>query len=401
MGDLGATNGHNGHLDLPDKDSRDIYLVESTPEEVHAQSIANSSEWKGALPTVDSYLRREQHLANQDLTKDGLLTPWSLIYHPEGGRRQALCGCETIKKRAVVFRNGKVEEVVAHGVCSVFNPPEKRGRGYVRRMMVELSKILKHWQMEAGQEALCSVLWSDIGKKFYALHGWKPFPSAHISLPAVNAIADGLPSVRLLKSEDLSELCAIDAEVIRQRIAKATDSSSPTIALVPNFESIAWHHAREEFVGQEVFGKTPMVKGAITGELGSRIWCYYARVWKDPEDNDEPSTFHILRLAYEDAAFSDFVPAFPEGMRQADEGATVRSVAALLAAAQSEAANWDMDEVHLWNPSSSTLAAAQLIDPAATVQERASESIASLLWYGESDEQVEWICNEKYGKHSP
>ena len=178
MGSLGAMNGY---LSLPDKDSQDIYLVQATPEESTAQTIANSSEWKGALPTVDAYIRREEHLANQGLTKDGGLTIWMLVYQPEGHERKVLCGCETIKKKALVGRNGKVEEVIVHGVGSVFTPPANRGKAYAQRMMSELSQRLKSWQVNNGKKALCSVLFSDIGKQFYAKVGWRPFPSATLS----------------------------------------------------------------------------------------------------------------------------------------------------------------------------------------------------------------------------
>ena len=114
MGSYGHTNGHtngqaNGHLDLPHRNSPDIRLVVATPEELDAQQLANSDEWKGAL-SLDAYLRREAHLADQELTKDGGITGWALIHQPEGSsERRALCGCETIKKRALVGRNGKVE----------------------------------------------------------------------------------------------------------------------------------------------------------------------------------------------------------------------------------------------------------------------------------------------------
>ena len=393
MGDLGVTNGH---LSLPDKNSEDVFLDLATPEEILAQLHANNSEWKGALPSVDAYLRREEYLGNQDLTKDGGLTSWSLVYQPPGGKRQALCGCETIKKRALVGKNGKVEEVVSHGLGSVFTPLPNRGKGFVRRMMTELAKRLKTWQMNNGKRVLFSALWSDIGKRFYAAHGFQPFPSAHVSLPVAPTVADGLPTVRRLTSSDLPELCALDEEVLRQSLVEYKDANRSAVALVPDYTTMRWHHAREEFVANELFGRHPEVKGAITGEPGSRVWCYWTRVWKDPQD-DEPNTLHILRLASEDESQSDFAAASPDGVEQAKNSSATKAIAALCAAAQTEAALWDMGEIQIWNPNSTVLAAAQLIDPTVKVQHRENDSIPSLLWYGEGSwEHVDWISNEKF-----
>ena len=152
-------------MSLPRGDSPDLHLVLATPEEILAQQNANSDEWRGVLD-LPAYLRREEILAEQDLTKDGGLTSWALVYQPSGSSeqdRQVVCACETIRKRALVAFNNTVEFVTAHGVCSVFCPPQFRGKGYAGRMMVELGERLKTWQSK-GQKNLFSVLWSDIGK---------------------------------------------------------------------------------------------------------------------------------------------------------------------------------------------------------------------------------------------
>ena len=123
---MGSYGEPNGNFSLPNKDSTDINIEIGTRDEIIAQSHSNSSEWAGVL-SLDAYLRREDHLADQELTRDSGLTPWMLVYQPDKhGERHVLCGCETIKKKALVGKGGKVEDVVAHGVCSVFCPPENR-----------------------------------------------------------------------------------------------------------------------------------------------------------------------------------------------------------------------------------------------------------------------------------
>lgn len=150
---------------LPHRDSPELHLVLATAEEQLAQLHVNSEEWRGIL-SVPAYFRREEHLLQQALTRDGGLTSWVLVHQPNGTSekdRKVLCGCESILKRALVASNGKVDDVAAHGVASVFCPPEYRGKGYAGRMMAELGERLKGWQTQ-GQSIFFSILYSDIGK---------------------------------------------------------------------------------------------------------------------------------------------------------------------------------------------------------------------------------------------
>lgn len=155
MGDL------NSSSDLPPSDSPALKLVQPTEEEKVAQATSNSSSWRGALP-VETYLRREAVLEKTPFTQDGGMTFWVLI-DKEGKDRKVLAGCETTRKKALVWRNGKLEDVLCHGIASVWCPPDKRKRGYAGRMMKELGQALGGWQGEE-KEVLFTVLFSDIGK---------------------------------------------------------------------------------------------------------------------------------------------------------------------------------------------------------------------------------------------
>lgn len=396
MGSIGEPNGHH-EMVLPNKNSEEIYLDVATPEELSAQQHVNSVEWRGALD-LPTYLRREEHLANQDLTKDGGLVGWVLAYQPQGAStRKVLCGCETYRKKSLVSRNGSVEDTVSYGVGSVFCPPEHRGKGYAGRMMNDLGKKLRNLQTNNVKRPLFSVLFSDIGKEFYARSGWQAFPSSHISLPASDSGPRSLPAARLLKAEDMADLCAIDEKLIRRRLATTSTLNSSAVALVPDVATVSWHHAREEFVARELFNRHPDIKGAVSGEPGSRVWCYWTRVWTNPQEED-PNTLHILRLVVEDESFSDFAAASEEYALKTRDSSTAKAVAAVFAAAQSQAAQWDMHLVQIWNPTSTTLAAARLLDDKASVEHREKESITALNWYGEGSwKDVDWIYNEKFG----
>lgn len=171
-----------------------------------------------------------------------------------------------------------------------------------------------------------------------------------------------------------------------------TAGSKTAVALVPDLETIQWHHAREEFVGQEVHGKVPRIKGAIVGDVvGKRVWCYWTRVWYNEDTSVvKGNTMHILRLVVEDDVL---------GNNKDNQGCSA-AIAALLAFAQREAEEWKTEHVELWNPSPSAVAAAQSLDANARVVSRDTESIASLLWYpdhnGAATDHVDWISNEKY-----
>jgi hypothetical protein len=139
----------------------------------------------------------------------------------------------------------------------------------------------------------------------------------------------------------------------------------------------------------------------VSTASGGQAWCIWSRVWASPDDQ-HGSTLHILRLVVEDAEGSaqhDFSPATEEGVAglESPSSSAVQAVAALFAAAQKEAAEWEMRTVQFWNPNNVALAAARRLDEGVKVQERKKESICSLRWYGKgSGDDVQWVCNEKF-----
>jgi hypothetical protein len=165
---------------LPPSDSPQLGLRHPTDEELERVFIVNGLSWRGAL-SIDDYLEREHHLADQLLTKDGGIKYWILVdtTQPEN-EREILSSCETLKKRAWVAKDGKVTEVAVHGIGSVFCDPQFRGRRYAQRMMRELGTILDAgFQQEKGVKGVFSVLYSDIGKVrnvFRISHDMTTFP---------------------------------------------------------------------------------------------------------------------------------------------------------------------------------------------------------------------------------
>ena len=396
------------HMELPQGNSPTLTLVHPTEKEKLYQFKLNGAEWRGAL-SLDAYLRREALLSEQDLTREGGITYWFLVdtanhnaIDPEAEVRLPLASCESYRKKALVWRDGKIRETVTHGIGSVFCANHLRKRGYAQRMMEEVGTALQAHQT-GDQECLFSVLFSDIGKKFYNAFGWEPFNSSHISIPPSKPkkldVAD-LPTARPLYKDDLAELCKVDETLIRKSLESRNSHSNAAVALVPDVETIHWHHARENFVGNELHGKSPKIKGAIVhSETGKRVWMYWTRMWynQNPKES-KGNTLHILRLVIEDEGHASWEG---HGNSASSSLAHVTAIAALLSIAQNEAEEWRMEEIEIWNPSSETVAAAQMLHPEAKVIDRDSESIASLRWYPQHDgpvaDSIDWIGNEKYG----
>ncbi|EFQ90121.1 hypothetical protein PTT_13350 [Pyrenophora teres f. teres 0-1] len=392
--------------DLKKGDAPSLALVHPTEAEKQIQFNLNGTEWCGAL-TIPAYIRREAHLAQTTLTRDGGISYWMLVdtslpnnpFDPKSGTRLPLASCETYRKKALVWQNGVLKEVICHGVGSVYCANHLRKRGYAQRMITELSKVIRTYQTEEGLECMFSVLYSDIGKKFYKSFGWEPFPSSHISLPLTTAQNTScLPVARPLYAEDLEELCSIDVASLRQSLKSRPKGSKTAVALIPNLETIQWHHAREEFVGNELHGKTPKIKGAIVGtEKGKRIWCYWTRMWYNPNPAEtKGNTLHILRLVVEDNGGEGSSNNMANGSGNGQESA----IAALMAMAQREAQAWKMEHVEMWTPTPVALAAAKKLDPDVQVVYRDVESIACLQWFPEHDgcaaDEIDWVGMEKY-----
>lgn len=149
---------------LPPSDSPNLALLHPTQQEKVETWKLNGDSWRGTMP-VQIYLRRESHLENQVFTRDGGVTFWILVDSTlPPNERPILASCESYRKRALVARAGKVEDVVSHGIGSVFCNPQYRRRGYAQRMMEELGKKLDTWNQEDGKRTDFTVLYSDIGK---------------------------------------------------------------------------------------------------------------------------------------------------------------------------------------------------------------------------------------------
>ncbi|KAI0550365.1 hypothetical protein F4679DRAFT_208741 [Xylaria curta] len=389
---------------IPDSKSPDLHLSQPTPEECTKIWSNTAASWKDSL-TVPLYLAEAQHLTTVPLAKDGGMSTWVLVdKNLPPNQRQIFSSCETFRKRALVSdEKGNVEEGLVHGVASVFCPSEYRGRGYGTRHMKELAKVLREWQSEHGR-SIGSVLYSDIGKEYYARLGWLPNPTnGHFVFPAVEMETSEL--ARLVTELELEVLCRIDEDMVRKAMAMPSATMRKRrVTILPDIDHMLWHIRKEDFAVDSIFGKKAEAKGAIAGSPGKRVWAVWARrYYRHPDEDGENgngNVLYILRLVVEgdDTANrprEEQVPSATE--KYVDQAVALKAV---LRAAQAEAAKWRLDYVHLWesSPLVQRLVGQSGLD--VIYVERQESSIASALWFREDgggvDEAPIWVNNERY-----
>ena len=385
---------------LPDSDSPDLYLTQATPDECIKISNDTSASWRDSL-TDSVYLQEQLYLSTVPLAKNNGMTTWILVEknYPRNCRR-ILCSCESFLKHSLTSNtDGIVEDVIVHGIASVFCPPEYRRRGYAARHMTELAKALRTWQSDQGRVA-GSVLYSDIGKSFYAKFGWKPnLTNWHVEIRSKNMPRS--PLTQELIEDDLGELCRRDEASIREIMARRADEVRKLVTILPDLDHMFWHIAKENFATEWLFGKRPRAKGSIAGVPGSQVWAVWThRYYVHPNIESSSNILYILRLVVEggdharkppSTGQNDFQTA--EQLRQAD------SLIAVLQHAQAEAAEWKLDYVELWEPSSWVQDVITKSSLGHCKVEREEASVASGLWYGENggcEAPPVWINNEHY-----
>ncbi|RSM00704.1 hypothetical protein CEP52_008985 [Fusarium oligoseptatum] len=356
------------HKDLPPVSSPSLILANPTSEERLRIWKATHPHWGPAL-TIEDYVRREDDNLEAPLARDGGVTSWILTDgNLPANERPILSSCETYKKRALVSsKEGAIREGIAYGVASVFTFIECRGKGYASKMMSLLAEELRGRQQKNQGDADFSVLWSDVGKKFYNAVGWKPFESTFLELPATKTEPTSDPTLKLITVDDLPTLADRDEKLIRNKIASS--SSQIRAAVLPDLTTLRWHLHRENFMCKHIFSRFGL----------SGLEAFYGGLEK-PEKN----TIHVIRLVIEDESISDEV--------------LVAGLRAIGNAAQKEATEWLCSKVEIWNPEDRIRRVTEGIQElGAKFIVRESENLASMQWFGENSiEEVEWVANEKF-----
>ena len=374
--------------DLPPSTSPDLYLTHPTPAECQRIWGFVYDSWGDALD-LDQFLAESEHLLTVPLARDGGMTLWILVDknlpHDE---RPILASCETFKKKGLLAREGAndgVQDVVLHGIASVFCDPAYRGRGYAQRMMREIGQVLKTWQVEEGETCVGSLLYSDIGTVYYAKLGWKPVgKNRHLVFPAKKQEGVKSDKMRIVLDEDLGKLCKRDEDLARNRL---NQNGKAALMVVPDEDHMRWHHGKEDFMYAKVLEKECPCKGVLIRKaIGEdRAWAVWTRRYYGLGDTGRrENTLYILRLAFDS-----------QGSTEHEKAEMQESLKMIIEAAQAEADYWGMGSVKLWDPSPLVFELMQGIDLEYKMVERDQDCIASLMWYGDGD-APEFVANEKY-----
>lgn len=471
----------------PDASDHALILTHPTAAEMERTWSLNHSEWGGPLD-LPAYLGREKFLTSTSLAADGGMLHWILTdaeAHDQDEKRRVLASCETIRKRVLyVPRNGdEVREGLGYGIGSVYTYPEFRGKKYAARMLKELGVALKTQPEEekekqkaeqlrgkrpqapgeyhingslaavdAGSgangghdggfqkaEAVCSALWSDIGKRFYASKGWPVFASDHVEFSSSPSSASppGIPSLLErskqphgasltlvpVNTSNLAELCQRDEAQLREDLLQsARDTGRTTFAFAPNHDVFRWHWAREEFIVSRVFpgrqasevrGMIATVKSTSTtntipnggaanrddkdgdegeeGERKTRMWAIWMRNYGEgAASNPAKNTLYILRLVIDNTttATSSSSSSNEGGISvpSADPKALQLAFDAIMHSAIDAARAWHCGSVHLWNPTPVVRGLIAGSGLAHKFVDREVDSIPSMMWYVSDDE---------------
>ncbi|KAG5925518.1 hypothetical protein E4U42_004215 [Claviceps africana] len=388
-----------------------LLLTKATPDERVRTWLQQQPHW-GPSFTPQAYVSREERLLNLRLTKDGGLTIWALTHEMDvndtsdntddvvgsdgASQRPILSSLEVFRKRAIVRgTDGIVRDVTAHAVASVFTAPENRRKGYSSKMLSLLGDELAQQQAQDPGSAEFSVLFSDIGKTFYAQQQWMPFPSTHLSfsvspLAATTTTTTATHDDRLtlITDDNLPAVAALDEETLREKLARPPQSPSTVrVAILPDLATYEWQLTRAAILANLLLGRAPTTHGALynpPGRPNSRVWMLWSPAVPGGRDAPDKNTFYILHLALED-------PALPDDALSA-------ALAALMTVARTQAEEWLCPKIDMWNPDDRLRVLMQQAVPLPSeLVVRETTSIASLRWFGDGPvSDVEWVDNHKF-----
>ncbi|KAK4962797.1 hypothetical protein LTR10_000424 [Elasticomyces elasticus] len=264
--------------DMPDSNSPDLGLAHPTEDECETIWTHTFEEWGDAL-ILPIYLEESRYLTTVPLAKEGGMAIWTLVDKTlPPNKRPILASCESFGKLSLSSDpTGNTQEGIVHGIASVFCAPGFRRRGYAARLTSEMGKVLRTWQAEFGQP-MGSILYSDIGKSYYAKLGWIPN-----STNTHYVFSQSSPNVTW------------------------PSSAKP---IMENLDHMLWHVKKEDFATQFIFGNSPTAKGAIAGHTGFQTWALWVhRYYGLPTTKDTENVLYILWFVVEGDEIANNPPA--------------------------------------------------------------------------------------------
>ncbi|PMD32195.1 hypothetical protein L207DRAFT_519014 [Hyaloscypha variabilis F] len=233
------------------------------------------------------------------------------------------------------------------------------------------------------------MLFSDIGKRFYSEIGWKVLSgNRHLDFHVMSGkipAAEGMQQATSLLDGDLKVLCEEDEAMIRKSMVMG-DGAKTSMVIIPDVKHMEWHHMREDFICEKLFGKAAKVRGAMAGEPGKRVWIIWTRKYDaHPDDAEAGNVLYVLRLVIEGAVTGSEREKVKENLK------------AVIGSAQKEAEEWKLSVVRFWDPNPLVRELVKEMGLDVVEKEREDDAIASLrLNEGVGEEEIEWLANERY-----
>jgi hypothetical protein len=212
--------------------------------------------------------------------------------------------------------------------------------------------------------------------------GWSPVTSPAIVLPLqasdnsdVEPKFDARKHIRYLRDRDIDELCHKDVNALVAEIREAPLLGMQTVLTVlPTTQLINWQHAREDFYGTNIHGKSPQHKGV---SYCSQAWMYW---------------HHDFRKQ------CLFIQRIRMTIEQEEKKRDV--LAALLLCAVDEARSWNLPKVELWGMQADLQNTTVLLGNKFTglkpvLKARRRETV-SIRWRGGENKSTEMYPNDHY-----
>ncbi|KAH9824370.1 hypothetical protein DFH28DRAFT_945418 [Melampsora americana] len=369
-----------------------LILKPATHDQYLTSLSSHASLW-GSTLTSEEYREREEGLSRTEACCDGRSQCWVLVSKDAPDSLDYYCSCETMQ-REVICSIGSDEcsplnppaIFPAYSIYSVFCQAHHRGKGYARHMMRLLHFQLASPEWLAKQStiadpnprfnnAILSVLYSDIGPEFYAKAtppGWQVKESSQTVWRVDEmSVSDKLARMNLkpIRLTDFKSIAKLDSIWLHQELSKKTLKQSARFSFRPDGTDLEWLVTRSTFYAN-------ILRKSIIPDLQTvDIWGYQ----NQQEDSefitwfiDYPAkTLYLTRVKCQVENPTFFKVIFNKVIELAKQQRCIMIK------------SWNIDPCLV-----------NSLDLPFQTQPRTS-SLSAVAWYGKTVDHLEWIANEK------
>ncbi|TFK39381.1 hypothetical protein BDQ12DRAFT_704932 [Crucibulum laeve] len=387
-----------------------LSLFPATPEQTIKARLQAAEEWGNEM-SAEEFLERDAFIAQCEVATNGRMRQWILAPRNAPETLDFLCSCLTFRREAVVVLKSSTDnildlasqEVTGYGVAGVVTPVRNRGNGYARHMMRLLHWIIasrdllpsvfpEEWgapppATEGFGDGRFSVLWTDVGEKFYRGCGTLPGTSDGWTVAPYSTIVWDLHERRKsvhgpslfwswLDEIAVSEHWKADSQMIQEDLLSTAKSLSVSnehivFAFLPSKGLAEFPHKRAQLFWQKLSPSTlhwgiALKDSEPAGKIGKTFASWTLELYPGA-----PKTLFITRLRAQEHDFED-----------------------LMRAVIKYAEDIGMQSIEVWNLSSEFQNTAKHLGAKAVQR---ADTVPAFKWYGaESSYEVNWLANEKF-----